>query len=65
MQKTYDTLKDIKSTGLPIFLIEQNALLALNFSERGYVIETGTIAMEGRGADLLKNEKIKEFYLGG
>ncbi len=53
-----------KEEGLPILLIEQNANFALKIADYGYVLETGTIQLEGTGEALLKNEKVKELYLG-
>lgn len=49
---------------LPILLIEQNANFALKVADYAYVLETGTIQMEGAGTELLRNEKVKELYLG-
>jgi len=65
VSKIFKIIKDINSTGVTILLVEQNANIALNFSDRAYVIENGTIVMTGRGSDLLNNEEIKKAYLGG
>ena len=53
-----------KEDGLPILLIEQNANFALKVADYAYVLETGTIQLEGTGEQLLLNEKVKELYLG-
>ena len=53
-----------KEDGLPILLIEQNANFALKVADYGYVLETGSIELEGTGEELLQNEKVKELYLG-
>ncbi|MBQ1877351.1 MAG: ABC transporter ATP-binding protein [Erysipelotrichaceae bacterium] len=53
-----------REDGLPILLIEQNANFALKVADYGYVLETGTIQLEGTGEQLLENEKVKELYLG-
>jgi branched-chain amino acid transport system ATP-binding protein len=45
-------------------LIEQNATLALNYSDRGYILETGEITLQGTSQDLLGNEHIRKAYLG-
>jgi branched-chain amino acid transport system ATP-binding protein len=50
--------------GVTIFLVEQNAFAALSIANRGYVIETGEIAMEGDGKQLLTDERVREAYLG-
>lgn len=60
----FDTIKHINSLGTTIFLVEQNAKKALSIADRAYVLETGNIAMEGKGSDLLNDEKIKKAYLG-
>jgi len=49
---------------LPILLIEQNANFALKIADYAYVLETGTIQLEGSGKELMSNEKVKELYLG-
>ena len=46
-------------------LVEQNAKLALSLSSRSYIMENGRIVMEGKSSDLIENEDVKEFYLGG
>ena len=53
-----------KERGVAVLLIEQNANLALKLADRGYVIETGRIAMEGTSGDLLGNEHVRVAYLG-
>lgn len=60
----FDIIKEINKQGTTILLIEQNANKALKVADYGYVLETGRITMEGKGMDLLKNEKIIEAYLG-
>ncbi len=57
-------VKEINSRGVTILLIEQNANQALKISDYAYVLETGRITMQGTGAELLVNEKVKEAYLG-
>ena len=51
--------------GITIFLVEQNAKLALTISSRAYIMENGKIVLEGLSKELSKNEDVKEFYLGG
>ena len=59
------TLKDLKTKlGLSILLVEQNAKLSLEYSERGYVLETGVIISEGNSADIGKDNNIVRAYLG-
>ena len=60
----FDIIRRINQQGTTILLVEQNAQLALQFSHRGYVIETGEIALADTSAALLKNEQVKKAYLG-
>ena len=60
-----EIVRRIKESGTSIFLVEQNAKLALELSDRGYVIEVGKIVLEGNGKDLTTNEIVKKSYLGG
>ncbi len=64
VQQIFKTLEKINREGTTILLIEQDAFLALETANRGYVMETGNITMEGKAADLLKDPKIREAYLG-
>jgi branched-chain amino acid transport system ATP-binding protein len=58
-------IRDVNGAGIPIVLVEQNAQLALRLANRGYVLETGKIVLEGSSESLLNNELVKEAYLGG
>jgi branched-chain amino acid transport system ATP-binding protein len=58
------TISDLRSTGVSILLIEQNARAALQISDYGYVLENGEIALEGPSADLAHNPRVIESYLG-
>ncbi len=60
----FEIIKEINKEGTTILLIEQNANKALKIADIGYVLETGTITMEGKGSDLLQDERVKEAYLG-
>lgn len=60
----FSIIKEINKNGVTILLIEQNANMALKTADRGYVLETGRIKMEGPGAELLANEEVKKAYLG-
>jgi branched-chain amino acid transport system ATP-binding protein len=57
-------IRRINNQGTTILLVEQNAQLALQYSHRGYVIETGEIVLTDTSAELLKNEQVKKAYLG-
>lgn len=60
----FSIIKEINKNGVTILLIEQNANMALKTADRGYVLETGRIKMEGTGSELLANEDVKKAYLG-
>jgi branched-chain amino acid transport system ATP-binding protein len=61
----FKALKEINAEGTTILLVEQNARLALQFAQRGYVIENGRLVLEGRSKELLENAEVKKAYLGG
>jgi branched-chain amino acid transport system ATP-binding protein len=65
MASVFDALNDINKEGTTILLVEQNARIALKFSNRGYVLENGHLVMEGRSEDLITNPNVKKAYLGG
>ena len=64
VQKVFETVLAISGEGVTILLIEQNAKLALEVSNRGYVMESGTITLSGDSRELLSNPKVREAYLG-
>lgn len=53
VQEIFHILGELKSQGVPILVVEQNARMALKLADRGYVLEAGELVMEGRGQDLL------------
>ena len=64
VQGIFDIIREINRQGVTILLIEQNANMALKTADLAYVLETGTITMQGTGAELLADESVKEAYLG-
>ncbi len=60
----FEIIEKIKNDGVTIMLVEQNVQNALRLADRGYVLEQGKIAMEGKAEDLLTNEELKKSYLG-
>jgi len=60
----FDKILEINRDGTSILLVEQNAQMALEICDRGYVFELGSIVLEGNKGDLLENEKIRKVYLG-
>jgi branched-chain amino acid transport system ATP-binding protein len=65
MMSVFDALKAINQEGTTILLVEQNARMALKFAQRGYVLETGSMVLEGSSQELLENPDVKKAYLGG
>ncbi|KXB06955.1 branched-chain amino acid ABC transporter ATPase [candidate division MSBL1 archaeon SCGC-AAA382C18] len=64
-EMVYGKIIDINELGTSILMIEQNAKKALRTSDRGYVLQTGENKYKGRGEDLLQNQDVLDFYLGG
>ena len=60
----FSIIRDLRASGITILLVEQNANLALQNADRGYVLEAGRITIEGPAADLLKDERVRKAYLG-
>ena len=65
MADVFEALQEINDEGTTILLVEQNARLALQFAQRGYVLENGNLVLEGDTKKLLDNPEVKKAYLGG
>ena len=65
VQEIFEIIRDLNKRGMTILLVEQNAQMALSVADRAYVLETGRIVMEGTGAELLSNSRVRSAYLGG
>ncbi|WP_303974559.1 ABC transporter ATP-binding protein [Streptococcus merionis] len=65
IQEIFDIIQDIQKQGTTVLLIEQNANMALSISNRGYVLETGSIVLSGTGHELLTSDEVRKAYLGG
>ena len=64
VQQIFEIIRQINKDGVTVLLIEQNANMALKVADYGYVLETGSIVLEGTGEELLSNESVREAYLG-
>ncbi len=64
VEQVFEAVLDIRRQGVAVLLVEQNAFMALQIADRGYVLETGEIVLTGPGSELLKNEEVKQAYLG-
>jgi len=65
IQQIFDIIEQLRRDGVTVFLVEQNANQALKLADRAYVLENGHIVMQGSGAELLVNPKVRDAYLGG
>jgi branched-chain amino acid transport system ATP-binding protein len=64
VERIFETIVEVNKQGTPVLLVEQNALMALDVAQRGYVMETGRIAIEGPSSELRTNEQVRMTYLG-
>jgi branched-chain amino acid transport system ATP-binding protein len=64
VQTIFEVIRQINAQGISVLLVEQNVYQSLRIAARGYVLETGRIALEGAGADLLDNAEVKAAFLG-
>ncbi len=65
VETVFDTITRIRDEGVTIFLVEQNASMALSLADRGYVLQTGKIVLSDTAANLLTNDLVRQAYLGG
>ena len=64
VERIFETIVEVNQQGTPILLVEQNALMALDVADRGYVLETGHVALADEAKALAKNEDVRKTYLG-
>ena len=65
VKQLFELIKEINNEGISILLVEQNTHMALQYADRGYVLELGNIVASGTPKDLLADEKLAKAYLGG
>lgn len=65
VQTVFDTIERVRNEGVTIFLVEQNASMALSLADRGYVLQTGQIVLSDTAQNLLTNDLVRQAYLGG
>lgn len=65
VEQIFEIIREINAQGTSILLVEQNAQMALSIADRGYVLETGRVTLEGNAQELLENPMVIEAYLGG
>ncbi|HET6521513.1 MAG TPA: ABC transporter ATP-binding protein [Geminicoccaceae bacterium] len=64
VDQIFDSVRTVNGQGVTVLLVEQNAFMALEIADLGYVLESGEIVLEGKGLDLLEDEAVKRAYLG-
>jgi len=65
IQQIFEIVEQLRRDGVTVFLVEQNANQALKIADRAYVLENGRVVMQGSGAELLVDPKVRDAYLGG
>ncbi|HEX9067873.1 MAG TPA: ABC transporter ATP-binding protein [Ktedonobacterales bacterium] len=65
VQTVFDTIEEIRRSGVTVFLVEQNAFMALNVADRGYVLQQGKVVLADNAKNLLTNDLVRKAYLGG
>jgi branched-chain amino acid transport system ATP-binding protein len=65
VQRVFEIIGEIRKRGTTVLLVEQNARMALSIADRGYVLETGRLAVSGKPAELWSNDEVRAAYLGG
>jgi branched-chain amino acid transport system ATP-binding protein len=64
VQQNFRIIKEVHESGVAVLMVEQNATMALSIADRGYVLATGSIVLEGSASDLLQSDELKRAYLG-
>jgi branched-chain amino acid transport system ATP-binding protein len=64
VERSFEIIKQVNDAGVAMLVVEQNANVSLSIADRGYVLSTGRIVLEGPAADLLENEDLRKAYLG-
>src|SRR6266487_1835570 len=64
VQQNFRIIKEVHASGVAVLMVEQNATMALSIADRGYVLSTGEVVLEGPAAELLRSDDLKRAYLG-
>ena len=64
VERSFEIIRQVHESGVAILVVEQNANVSLSIADRGYVLSTGRVVLEGKAADLLQNEELRKAYLG-
>jgi len=65
VEHIFENIRTINQSGVTVLLVEQNAAMALAICHRGYVLETGSVILEGQASELAGNDLVRQAYLGG
>jgi branched-chain amino acid transport system ATP-binding protein len=64
VERSFEIIKQVNDSGVAMLVVEQNANVSLSIADRGYVLSTGRVVLEGKAGDLLENEDLRKAYLG-
>jgi len=64
VERSFEIIKSVHEAGVAVLVVEQNANVSLSIADRGYVLSTGRVVLEGKAQDLLQNEELRKAYLG-
>jgi branched-chain amino acid transport system ATP-binding protein len=64
VERQFEIIKQVHSTGVAMLVVEQNANMALSVADRGYVLSTGRLVLEGKASELAEHEDLRKAYLG-
>jgi branched-chain amino acid transport system ATP-binding protein len=64
VERNFEIIKQVHTAGVAVLVVEQNANVSLSIADRGYVLSTGRLVLEGKAAELLQNEELRKAYLG-
>ena len=64
VERSFEIIKEVHEAGVAILVVEQNANVSLSIADRGYVLSTGRVVLEGKASELLQNEELRKAYLG-
>ena len=64
VERSFQTIRQVHEAGVAVLVVEQNANVSLSIADRGYVLSTGRLVLEGKAGDLLQDENLRKAYLG-
>jgi branched-chain amino acid transport system ATP-binding protein len=64
VERNFEIIQQVHEAGVAVLVVEQNANVSLSIADRGYVLSTGRLVLEGKASDLLRNEELRKAYLG-